>query len=88
MDVKRREKEHISRQQAAERLTDMAYALAGAGLLELTVDGRRIAVPVAEELLLERELKSKGDRVELELELTWSTPSASPSGTPQGLPGE
>jgi amphi-Trp domain-containing protein len=66
----------------------MAYALAGAGLLELTVDGQRIAVPVADELRLERELKSKGDRVEVELELIWSTPSASPSGAPQAVPGE
>jgi amphi-Trp domain-containing protein len=66
----------------------MAYALAGAGLLELTVDGQRIAVPVADELRLERELKSKGDRVELEFELTWSTPSASPSEAPQAVPGE
>jgi amphi-Trp domain-containing protein len=66
----------------------MAYALAGAGLLELTVDGQRIAVPVADELRLERELKSKGDRVEVELELTWSTPSASPSEAPQAVPGE
>ena len=75
-DFKHTEAERLSRQQAAERLIDIAYALTGGGPLELTAAGRRITVPVAGELLLERELKSKGDRVELELELTWSAPES------------
>jgi hypothetical protein len=36
--------------------------------------GRRIKVPVANELRFGRELKSNGDQLELGLELTWSTP--------------
>jgi amphi-Trp domain-containing protein len=71
-DFKHKEAERVTRQQAAERLIDIAYALTGGGPLELTAAGRRVAVPVANELRLERELKSKGDQVELELELTWS----------------
>jgi amphi-Trp domain-containing protein len=64
--------ERLSRQQAAERLIDIAYALTAGGPLELIAAGRRITVPVDEELRLERWLRSKGDRIELELELSSS----------------
>ena len=38
--------ERLSRQQAAERLIDIAYALTAGGPLELIAAGRRITVPV------------------------------------------
>jgi amphi-Trp domain-containing protein len=63
--------QRVSRQQAAERLIDIAYALTAGGPLELIAAGRRITVPVEKELRLERCLRSNGDRVELELELSW-----------------
>ena len=55
--------ERVSRQQAAERLIDIAYALTAGGPLDLIAAGRRITVPVE---------RSNGDRVELNLELSWS----------------
>ena len=55
--------ERLSRQQAAERLIDIAYALTAGGPLELIAAGRRITVPIE---------RSNGDRVELTLELSWS----------------
>ena len=64
--------ERLSRQQAAERLIDIAYALTAGGPLELIAAGRRITVPVDKELRLARWLRSNGDRIELELELSWS----------------
>jgi amphi-Trp domain-containing protein len=64
--------ERLSRHEAAERLIDIAYALTAGGPLELIAAGRRITVPVDKELRLERWLRSKGDRIELELELGWS----------------
>ena len=67
-----RQDERLSRQQAAERLIDIAYALTAGGPLELIAAGRRITVPVDKELRLERWLRSNGDRIELELELSWS----------------
>jgi amphi-Trp domain-containing protein len=67
-----RQDERLSRQQAAERLIDIAYALTAGGPLELIAAGRRITVPVDNELRLERWLRSNGDRIELELELSWS----------------
>jgi amphi-Trp domain-containing protein len=78
-DFKHKEAERLSRQQVAERLIDIAYALTAGGPLELSADGRRITVPVANELHLERELKSKGDQLALELELTWSAARGSGS---------
>ena len=74
-DFKHDDEERLSRRQAAERLVDIAYALTAGGPLELNAAGRRITVPVANELRLGRELRvSEGDRVELELELTWAMP--------------
>jgi amphi-Trp domain-containing protein len=75
-DFKHKKEERLSRQQAAERLVDIAYALTTGGPLELSADGRRITVPVGNELRMERQLRSAGDRVTLELELSWSAASA------------
>ena len=66
-----KQQERLSRQRAAERLIDIAYALTAGGPLELSAGGRRITVPVGNELLVEHELKSTGERVTLELELSW-----------------
>jgi amphi-Trp domain-containing protein len=73
-DFKHKEQERLSRQHAAERLIDIAYALSAGPPFELRVDGEQIRVPVPDELHLERQLKSRGEHVELELELTWSRP--------------
>jgi amphi-Trp domain-containing protein len=73
-EFEHRQEERLSRQQAAERLIDIAYALTAGGSLELSAAGRRIRIPVANELRLAREVKSTGDQVELELDLTWSPP--------------
>ena len=81
-DVQRNEKEHVSRRQAAERLVDLAYALTTGGRLELTVEGERVTVPLAEELHLERNLIAKADQVELKLELSWSAMDAAAPPAP------
>ena len=75
-EFEHKQEERLSRQQAAERLIDIAYALTAGGSLELSVAGRRIRIPVANELCLERELKSNGNQAALELQLTWSAPEA------------
>ena len=67
--------ERLSRQQAAERLTDVAYALMTGDPLRLGPD-RQVTVPIADEVVLKRESRSYGSRVELELELSWSTTEA------------
>ena len=67
-----KQEERLSRHAAAERLVDIAYALTAGGPLELIAAGRRVTVPVDKELRLERWLRSNGDQIELELELSWS----------------
>jgi amphi-Trp domain-containing protein len=64
--------ERVSRQQAAERLADIAYALTAGGTLELRTNGQQVRVPVANEVLVKRETRSNGDRVDVEVTLTWS----------------
>jgi amphi-Trp domain-containing protein len=71
-----KQEERLSRQRAAERLIDIAYGLTAGGPLELSAGGRRITVPVGNELRMERQLRSAGDRVTLELELSWSAAAA------------
>ena len=64
--------EQVSRQQAAERLADIAYALTAGGTLELRSNGEQVRVPVANEVLVKRETTSNGDLVVVEVVLTWS----------------
>ncbi|HVP02660.1 MAG TPA: hypothetical protein VMT10_08830 [Solirubrobacteraceae bacterium] len=71
-DLERNDGERVSRQVAAERLADLAYALTAGGRLELMVDGERLSVPLADDVLLARELKAGADHVELELVLRWT----------------
>jgi hypothetical protein len=66
--------ETISRQEAAERLTDIAYALMAGGSLRL--EGGRL-VGIADEVVLRREGRSSPDRVAVALELSW-TPIGAP----------
>lgn len=64
--------ERLSRQRAAERLADIAYALTLGGTLEVRTDGELIRVPVADKVLLARRSRTNGDRVVIEVRLTWS----------------
>jgi amphi-Trp domain-containing protein len=64
--------ERLSRQQAAEHLTDVAYALMTGGELRLNGDGQ-VTVPIADEVMLKRSGTAYGDRIQLELQLSWST---------------
>ena len=64
--------EQVSRQRAAEHLVDIAYALTAGGALELRARGTGVKVPVPDRVVLKRESRSNGDRVEVEVVLTWS----------------
>jgi hypothetical protein len=73
-EITNHENQSISRQEAAERLTDIAYALMAGGSLRL--EGGRWE-GVADKVVLRREGRSSPDRVALALELSW---------TPLGVP--
>jgi amphi-Trp domain-containing protein len=67
-------RERLSRQKAAERLTDIAYALTAGGRLKLGAD-HEISIPAGDHVALKWETKSEGGRVELGIELSWKEPS-------------
>lgn len=67
------DEERLSRREAAERLTDIAYGLTSGGPIELRIDGRSVKLPVGDDLVLKRESTSDEGRTRLELELSWST---------------
>jgi amphi-Trp domain-containing protein len=66
--------EHLSRQQAAERLVDIAYALTAGATLELRAsrEHEQVTVAVDDEIVLRRRTTSDGDRVGVEVRLSWS----------------
>jgi amphi-Trp domain-containing protein len=64
--------ERLSPREAAERLADIAYALTAGGTLELRAGDEQVRVPIAAEVRLKRESKANGDRVEVEVWLSWS----------------
>lgn len=64
--------ERLSRQQAAEHLTDIAYALIMGGPLTLNGE-RQVTVPIADEIVLRRRGTANDGRIQLELRLSWST---------------
>jgi amphi-Trp domain-containing protein len=63
--------ERISRQQAAERLTDVAYAMVVRAPVTLRIDGERVVVPDAEELLVDWDISCADGRLELQMEVHW-----------------
>jgi hypothetical protein len=61
--------ERITREQAAERLTDVAYALLVRSPGPLQIDGERVVVPDAEELLVDWNVSCADGRLRLQMEV-------------------
>jgi amphi-Trp domain-containing protein len=80
------DEQSISRREAAERLTDIAYELTAGGPIELRIDRQSVKLPVGADLMLKRRSTSNAGRTRLELELSWSTVPASnlPGPKPPG----
>ena len=78
-DMRHMESEHVLRQRAAERLTDIAYALVTGGPIEFRINGERLSVPIADGVRLKRDLKAEGGEVVLAIDLRWSTAHAAPA---------
>ena len=73
--------ERVSRREAAEHLTDLAYALTVGGPLKMK-DGE-VTGQVPDELLMKRESTADDDRVALRLVLSWSTDDRSGGRRPR-----
>jgi len=65
-----RGRSRLSRQKAAERLTDIAYALTTGGRVKLG-DDEEVSIPAADHVAVKYATKSEDGRVELEIELSW-----------------
>jgi hypothetical protein len=63
--------ERMSRRQLAERLTDVAYALVVRSPAALQIDGQRVRVPDAEELLVQWDVGFADGRLQLQIEAGW-----------------
>ena len=70
----------FTRQEAAELLTDIAYALVVGGPLRFRIRSEQIEIPIADELLLTCNTGSSAGRTELELKLS-SSVAASPTSS-------
>jgi amphi-Trp domain-containing protein len=82
VELEHKETEHVPRQAAAERFTDIAYALSTGGRFDFTVNGEHVSIPIGDGVRLKRELKLTEGHVELELELSWSTAHATAPSPP------
>jgi amphi-Trp domain-containing protein len=69
MNAGNRHMNRLSRRQAAERLTDVAYALTTGGRLKL--GDEEVAIPAADHVALRYGTKSENGHVELEIGLSW-----------------
>jgi amphi-Trp domain-containing protein len=87
-DMKVEWKESLTRQQAAERLSAMASALAEGGQLELDLGGATVSLRVPDSVRSEFEMEVDGNELELELELKWSTGRAEPAAAAEGAERE
>lgn len=70
-------KEHLSREEAAQRLMAIAKALGDGEEFKLSRDGETLEFAVPDKVVLEFELEIDDEEVELEVELKWPTATKS-----------
>ncbi len=78
-DVEVSRTESLTRQEAAERLSALAIALAEGGHVRVQLGASTLKLHVPDHVRCEVEVEVDGDEVELELELKWSTIAAEPA---------
>jgi amphi-Trp domain-containing protein len=81
-NLKFKKEEHVSRVEAAARLTEIAKALRNSAKYELERGGEKLEIEldVPEGLLLEFEVEIENGKTELEIELKWSSASSASAG--------
>jgi amphi-Trp domain-containing protein len=81
-------KESLTRQQAADKLSALASALAKGSDIELELGGATVSLGIPDDVRSEVEVEVEGDEVELELELKWSTAHAEAAASSAEAPQE
>jgi amphi-Trp domain-containing protein len=69
--IKHEVKEHLRREEAAQRLRDVADELARHNELPFVRDGVRYTVAVPDDLVYELEIEVKDKKSEIEIKLKW-----------------
>jgi amphi-Trp domain-containing protein len=79
-NIKFKKEEHLTRVEAAARLTEIAKALRNSSKFELDHNGEKLEVEldVPEQILLEFEVEIEDGETELEFEIKWA-PDTSPA---------
>jgi amphi-Trp domain-containing protein len=85
-DMKVELRESLTRQQAADKLSALASALAKGGDVELELGGVMVNLHVADDVRSELEVEIDGNELELELELKWLTTGAERAAAAAGEP--
>jgi amphi-Trp domain-containing protein len=82
-NLKFKKEEHVTRVEAAARLTEIAKALRNSAKYELERGGEKLEIEldVPEGLLLEFEVEIENGKTELEIELKWTSASSAPTGS-------
>ena len=75
-DVEVSRTESLTRQEAAQRLSALATALAEGGHVKVQLGASTLKLHVPDHVRCEVEVEVDGNEVELELELKWSTAAA------------
>jgi amphi-Trp domain-containing protein len=78
-DVEVSRTDSLTRQEAAQRLSALATALAEGGHVKVQLGASTLKLHVPDHVRCEVEVEVDGDEVELELELKWSTVAAEPA---------
>jgi len=63
--------ERMRREEAAQRLRDLADELSRQNEVSFVKEGMRVTVPVPDEVVLHVEVEAGGDENEIEIEITW-----------------
>lgn len=75
-NIKFKKKEHVTRVEAAARLTAIAEALRNSAKFELERGGEKLELDVPEEVRLEFEVEIEDGETELEVEIKWASVTA------------
>ena len=74
--LKLKEKDQLSREQAAARLRAIAHELASGNDVVFEHDGKRFVAKVPDRVELKLEFEVGEDESEFEIELSWASPNA------------
>jgi amphi-Trp domain-containing protein len=85
-NLKFKKQEHMTRVEAAARLTEIAKALRNSEKLELEHGGEQLELEldIPEEIMLEFEVEVEDDKTELEVEIKWASVTSHATPTAAG----